>query len=65
MVHRLAPAPGAFDEDAEIVLRRRLSDEFRQRLGPQRDIDILDLTLGGKQGVIGHEFTDAELILFA
>ena len=54
VIHRLAPLLGAFDEDLQVVLGCRLSDELGQRLGPQRSVLILDLRGGGEKGVIGH-----------
>ena len=54
VVHRLAPHFRAFDEHAQIILRRRLPDEYGQRLGPQGRVSVLDLAMGGKEGVIGH-----------
>ena len=41
MVHRLGARPGALDEDAQIVLRRFLPDEFGKRFWAQCRIDIL------------------------
>ena len=54
MVHRLAPRLGAFDEHPQVVLRRRLPDEFGEALGPQGRVGVFHLALRGEEGVIGH-----------
>jgi hypothetical protein len=54
MIHRLPAALGALDKNREVVLGRRLADEFGEGFGTQRGVDIFRLALGGEVGVIGH-----------
>ena len=48
---------GGVDEDAEILARALLADEFVERLGPKRGVGVLGLALGGGDsgGIGGHE----------
>jgi hypothetical protein len=46
VIHRLAPPPRAFGEDAQVGARLLLADEIVERLGPQRAVGILGQTLG-------------------
>ena len=54
MVHRLAAVARGLDEHPQVFPRRLLPDELAERLGPQRDVRVLRLALGGEGGVIGH-----------
>ena len=53
-VHRLPARFGAFDEDAKVVLGRRLPHEFGERLRTKRRIGIVGEALGGEVGVVSH-----------
>ena len=65
MIHRLAARLGALNEHPQVVLRRRLPDEFGERLGPQRGVGVVRLALRGEVGVIGHGRTKKSLLLAA
>ncbi len=56
MVERLAARLGGVDEDAEVLARRLLADEFVEALGPKRRIGVLGGALGGGEsgGISGH-----------
>ena len=56
MVERVAALPGGFDEDADLVLDRRLADEVVEGAGPQRRVgDALRLELvGADHALVGH-----------
>ena len=51
VVHRLAAAAGALDEDGEVGARRLLADELVQRLRPQRAVGVLGQDVGAESGV--------------
>ena len=50
MVERIAPRLRRLDEHAQIVARRLLTDEFVERFGAQRRVDILRLAGGRGEG---------------
>ncbi len=51
MVERLAAPPGGGDEHAQVLARRLLADEFVERLGPQRGVDVVRPAGGGEDAV--------------
>ena len=54
MIERLGPPPRRLDEHAQVIARRRLADEFGQRLGTQRCVLIFRDAVGGEEAVCGH-----------
>jgi hypothetical protein len=50
VVHRLAPHPRAFDEDAQVGARLGLAHEIGELLGPQGAVGIPGLGAGAKVG---------------
>src|SRR3546814_9551250 len=54
MVERIGARLRRLDEDAQILPRRRLPDEFGERFGAQRRVGILGGADGGGEGRLSH-----------
>ncbi len=55
MIERIPALAGSVDEHAQVIARRTLADEFVERLGAQRRVDVLRAAGGGEDAVrVGH-----------